>query len=118
MPHRGRLNVLANVVRKPAEVRGRSRSPCALQPAVLQRSPCRPGGCEACAQAIFSEFNGSYDESDSFSGDVKYHLGMSFQRPTASNKTVCRYPPRGPGQPIRCRSRPPAAQQVVLGASP
>ncbi|KAG7892196.1 hypothetical protein KL905_003471 [Ogataea polymorpha] len=56
MPHRGRLNMLANVVRKPAE-------------------------------AIFSEFTGS-KEFDVGSGDVKYHLGMNYVRPTTSGKTV------------------------------
>jgi 2-oxoglutarate dehydrogenase E1 component len=56
MPHRGRLNMLSNVVRKPNE-------------------------------SIFSEFSGSanFDEG---SGDVKYHLGMNYQRPTPSGKKV------------------------------
>ena len=61
MPHRGRLNVLANVVRKPME-------------------------------QIFSEFQGanSPDSATDFSGsgDVKYHLGMSYTRPTISGKSV------------------------------
>jgi 2-oxoglutarate dehydrogenase E1 component len=61
MPHRGRLNVLANVVRKPME-------------------------------QIFSEFQGTAspdpDQDFSGSGDVKYHLGMSYQRPTVSGKNV------------------------------
>ncbi|KAJ9199003.1 hypothetical protein DTO166G4_2819 [Paecilomyces variotii] len=57
MPHRGRLNVLSNVVRKPNE-------------------------------SIFSEFTGSGDPSDEGSGDVKYHLGMNFERPTPSGKRV------------------------------
>lgn len=64
MPHRGRLNVLANVVRKPLE-------------------------------HIFNEFQGtaspdpSSTEIDfSGSGDVKYHLGMSYSRPTSSGKMV------------------------------
>ena len=61
MPHRGRLNVLANVVRKPME-------------------------------QIFSEFQGtaSPDPEQDFSGsgDVKYHLGMSFERPTHHGKNV------------------------------
>lgn len=56
MPHRGRLNMLANVVRKPAE-------------------------------AIFSEFSGSTPQ-DEGSGDVKYHLGMNYVRPTTSGKSV------------------------------
>lgn len=57
MPHRGRLNVLSNVVRKPNE-------------------------------SIFSEFSGTADAADEGSGDVKYHLGMNFERPTPSGKRV------------------------------
>ncbi|CAN3364684.1 2-oxoglutarate dehydrogenase, mitochondrial [Diutina catenulata] len=57
MPHRGRLNMLSNVVRKPNE-------------------------------SIFAEFTGSATADDSGSGDVKYHLGMNYQRPTTSGKTV------------------------------
>ncbi|KAJ4295289.1 2-oxoglutarate dehydrogenase E1 component [Kalmusia sp. IMI 367209] len=57
MPHRGRLNVLSNVVRKPNE-------------------------------SIFSEFAGTAEPSDEGSGDVKYHLGMNFERPTPSGKRV------------------------------
>ena len=57
MPHRGRLNVLSNVVRKPNE-------------------------------SIFSEFGGSTEAADEGSGDVKYHLGMNFERPTPSGKRV------------------------------
>lgn len=57
MPHRGRLNVLSNVVRKPNE-------------------------------SIFSEFGGSAEPADEGSGDVKYHLGMNFERPTPSGKRV------------------------------
>lgn len=56
MPHRGRLNMLSNVVRKPNE-------------------------------SIFSEFSGSADH-DEGSGDVKYHLGMNYRRPTPSGKKV------------------------------
>ncbi|KAG0305293.1 2-oxoglutarate dehydrogenase E1 component [Dissophora globulifera] len=56
MPHRGRLNVLSNVVRKPHE-------------------------------SIFSEFSGN-SAQDGFSGDVKYHLGMNYERPTPSGKSV------------------------------
>ncbi|KAI8915104.1 thiamine diphosphate-binding protein [Entophlyctis helioformis] len=57
MPHRGRLNVLSNVVRKPNE-------------------------------SIFSEFSGSQEHSVEGSGDVKYHLGMNYVRPTPSGKMV------------------------------
>ena len=58
MPHRGRLNVLSNVIRKPNE-------------------------------SIFGEFAGT-SESNAYegSGDVKYHLGMNFERPTPSGKRV------------------------------
>ncbi|KAG6899687.1 hypothetical protein C0993_007948, partial [Termitomyces sp. T159_Od127] len=55
MPHRGRLNVLANVIRKPIE-------------------------------AILNEFSGT--ELDSPAGDVKYHLGANYIRPTPSGKKV------------------------------
>ncbi|KAG6812719.1 hypothetical protein H0H92_001080 [Tricholoma furcatifolium] len=55
MPHRGRLNVLANVIRKPIE-------------------------------AILNEFSGTDLESPA--GDVKYHLGANYVRPTPSGKKV------------------------------
>ena len=63
MPHRGRLNVLANVVRKPLEV-------------------------------IFAEFQGITPEGkekiEDFtnSGDVKYHLGTSYQRTYPDGKKL------------------------------
>jgi len=58
MPHRGRLNVLSNVVRKPNE-------------------------------SIFSEFAGTkYGSGEEGSGDVKYHLGANYDRPTPSGKRV------------------------------
>src|SRR5216683_3834876 len=58
MPHRGRLNVLANVIRKPLE-------------------------------AILNEFSGAAANSDDFqAGDVKYHLGANYVRPTPSGKKV------------------------------
>ncbi|KAI9361034.1 oxoglutarate dehydrogenase, E1 component [Pilaira anomala] len=57
MPHRGRLNVLSNVVRKPNE-------------------------------SIFCEFSGSLEPTEEGSGDVKYHLGMNYVRPTPSGKRV------------------------------
>ncbi|KAF7291641.1 2-oxoglutarate dehydrogenase E1 component [Mycena chlorophos] len=56
MPHRGRLNVLANVIRKPIE-------------------------------AILNEFSGA-EADDSPAGDVKYHLGANYVRPTPSGKKV------------------------------
>lgn len=58
MAHRGRLNVLSNVVRKPNE-------------------------------SIFAEFKGTSSTTQiEGSGDVKYHLGMNYQRPTTSGKYV------------------------------
>ena len=57
MPHRGRLNVLANVIRKPIE-------------------------------AILNEFSGSTEDDDFPAGDVKYHLGANYVRPTPSGKKV------------------------------
>jgi 2-oxoglutarate dehydrogenase E1 component len=56
MPHRGRLNVLANVIRKPIE-------------------------------AILNEFAGD-PQDDWPAGDVKYHLGANYVRPTPSGKKV------------------------------
>lgn len=57
--HTGRLNILANVVRKPM-------------------------------QQIFAEFGGMKPQGDSYfgTGDVKYHLGTSYDRPTVSGKRV------------------------------
>ena len=58
MPHRGRLNVLSNVVRKSHE-------------------------------SIFCEFTGLNEPNNvEGSGDVKYHLGMNYDRPTPSGKRV------------------------------
>jgi len=63
MSHRGRLNVLGNVVRKPL-------------------------------RQIFSEFSGgtkpASDEFGSYTGtgDVKYHLGTSYGRPTRGGKRI------------------------------
>ncbi|KAG2188029.1 hypothetical protein INT44_000780 [Umbelopsis vinacea] len=57
MPHRGRLNILSNVIRKPNE-------------------------------SIFCEFMGVQSSSVEGSGDVKYHLGMNYVRPTPSGKRV------------------------------
>ncbi|CAN6561939.1 unnamed protein product [Malus baccata var. baccata] len=62
MPHRGRLNVLGNVVRKPL-------------------------------RQIFNEFSGGtkpVDEDGLYTGtgDVKYHLGTSYDRPTRGGKRL------------------------------
>ncbi|KAK7837834.1 2-oxoglutarate dehydrogenase [Quercus suber] len=62
MPHRGRLNVLGNVVRKPL-------------------------------RQIFSEFSGGTKPVDEIglytgTGDVKYHLGTSYDRPTRGGKRI------------------------------
>jgi 2-oxoglutarate dehydrogenase E1 component len=58
MAHRGRLNVLANIFGK-------------------------------ATQDIFSEFDGKdYDDDALFDGDVKYHLGLTANRVTASGKNI------------------------------
>ncbi|WVZ00018.1 hypothetical protein V8G54_026087 [Vigna mungo] len=61
MAHRGRLNVLGNVVRKPL-------------------------------RQIFCEFSGGQpaDEAGLYTGtgDVKYHLGTSYDRPTRGGKRI------------------------------
>ncbi|GAA0152658.1 dehydrogenase [Lithospermum erythrorhizon] len=62
MSHRGRLNVLGNVVRKPL-------------------------------RQIFSEFSGGIkpgggDDLYTGTGDVKYHLGTSYDRPTRGGKRI------------------------------
>lgn len=57
MAHRGRLNVLANI---------------------LGKNP----------QDIFSEFDGKDYEVELFDGDVKYHLGQTSERVTASGHQV------------------------------
>ena len=57
MPHRGRLNVLSNVARKPNE-------------------------------SLFNEFKGTHLQEVEGSGDVKYHLGMTYDRPTPSGRRV------------------------------
>lgn len=58
MAHRGRLNVLANIFGKNT-------------------------------QNIFSEFDGKdYDDDMYFDGDVKYHLGLTSDRTTASGKKI------------------------------
>ncbi|PWN94595.1 putative KGD1-alpha-ketoglutarate dehydrogenase [Tilletiopsis washingtonensis] len=56
MPHRGRLNVLANVIRRPIE-------------------------------GILHQFAGKTDDGEG-GGDVKYHLGANYVRPTPSGKKV------------------------------
>lgn len=55
--HRGKLNVLSNVTRKPNEL-------------------------------IFSEFSADSKSRHQISGDVKYHLGMNYERETPSGKKV------------------------------
>lgn len=62
MPHRGRLNVLANIVHKPM-------------------------------QQIFSEFQGKQPTSEELadwtnSGDVKYHLGTSYEKEYENGKKL------------------------------
>ncbi|KAJ5103810.1 hypothetical protein N7532_004339 [Penicillium argentinense] len=55
--HRGKLNVLSNVGRKPNEL-------------------------------IFSEFSPDSESRHDISGDVKYHLGINYDRQTPTGKTV------------------------------
>lgn len=55
--HRGKLNVLSNVARKPNEL-------------------------------IFSEFSPDSRSRHDIAGDVKYHLGMNYERVTPSGKKV------------------------------
>ncbi len=57
MAHRGRLNVLANILRKPYH-------------------------------KIFSEFEGKEYAEETLLGDVKYHLGCSYDAKTASGNIV------------------------------
>ncbi|MBK9356910.1 MAG: 2-oxoglutarate dehydrogenase E1 component [Bacteroidales bacterium] len=57
MPHRGRLNVLANIMGKPYK-------------------------------DIFNEFSNKEFDDEFVLGDVKYHLGATFQRPTHAGKPV------------------------------
>lgn len=68
MPHRGRLNVLTNVIRKPAEV-------------------------------VFKEFQGTHVDMEKYlenmaagdwsaTGDVKYHLGTSYDRTYPDGRTI------------------------------
>lgn len=56
MPHRGRLNVLANVIRRPID-------------------------------GILHQFAGADDDGEG-GGDVKYHLGANYVRPTPNGKKV------------------------------
>ena len=64
MAHRGRLNVLANIMQKPAK-------------------------------NIFTEFDGKdyADVADTFDGDVKYHLGYTYERKTASGNITLNLAP-------------------------
>ena len=55
--HRGKLNILSNVTRKPNE-------------------------------SIFKEFLGEVKSRPEIPGDVKYHLGMNYERETPSGKMV------------------------------
>lgn len=57
MAHRGRLNVLVNILGK-------------------------------SAQQVFREFDDAYRESNRGAGDVKYHLGQSFDRTTESGNSI------------------------------
>lgn len=67
MPHRGRLNVLSNVIRKPNEIIFRE-----FQGVVAE----------------LSEHDSDEDPDWSSSGDVKYHLGTSFDRTYPDGKSI------------------------------
>ncbi len=57
MAHRGRLNVLVNILKKPASL-------------------------------IFAEFDENYNPKTLDYGDVKYHLGHSYDRPTKGGNNI------------------------------
>jgi len=67
MPHRGRLNVLANVMRKPLEV-------------IYSEFH----GTHVDAKKYYAETMQGY----TMSGDVKYHMGTSFKRTYPNGRTV------------------------------
>ena len=118
----GRLNVLANVMRKPMEQVGGSPAGCRpagcflpppgnleLRPRTAHELPlasassrAQPHWCSVffppSLRQVFSEFAGrkpvhtpSPDDPDTYmgSGDVKYHLGTSYDRPTISGALSC-----------------------------
>lgn len=70
MPHRGRLNTLVNVVRKPAEALFKE----------FQESHIDAGEKAVASGDRFHKWAGS--------GDVKYHLGTSFQRSYPDGRTI------------------------------
>lgn len=67
MPHRGRLNVLANVMRKPLEI-------------IYSEFH----GTHVDAKKYYAETMQGY----TMSGDVKYHMGTSFRRTYPNGRTV------------------------------
>ncbi len=76
MAHRGRLNVLANVLRKPIE----------LILHEFQKGNCHPHTPPNCF--LFISLVGTVTRDEVASGDVKYHLGVECERPTKGGKKV------------------------------
>ena len=104
MPHRGRLNVLVNVIRKPMEK--------------LLRE------FQGTHVAVHNDKAASADDW-SGSGDVKYHLGTSYDRTYPDGRKVhlalvavrgraC----RAPRAPARCRSTAASASPPPLPSPP
>jgi len=75
MPHRGRLNILANVLRKPLE-----QIFCEFSGKNFPGESGAVNGSNGDGHPDSSEFFGS--------GDVKYHLGTSYERPTPCGQRI------------------------------